>query len=222
MPLRFYRSILFPLVLLFAGIPLSAQAPSTDVPQMANAVTVCYEANSCVVTGTNCPSLTYQFGTNTAPGGWGPTFISPTFPLTVSYSSANLALAPQDPLPNVAKELDAQQMSVACQVNYTDSTGPHTANIPALVPPPPPPVAPPTNLASLAWALIQSATTPTSGYVNEIQFTCVGVANAAILPPGVTLPTYGTPPLACVLAVIQVATAPVVPPTPAPPANASK
>ena len=103
--------------------------------QMPNAVKIGNEG----ITITSIPaSAVVQIGTNTPPGVWAPAVSIPAsaLPLSVSCSSGcPQLLASADPDPNVLKEIDAQQGSVAYNVGYTDATGAaHVMTIPALPP----------------------------------------------------------------------------------------
>ena len=209
MPVRFYRSILFPLLLLCAGLPLSAQAAPTNVQPKTNIPWFRIAGQSDWVAGLPAGSVV----------AWGD---------GVNFSNAVTTTATLFPASGF--EATAAQFGVAgglngsgglyvqegaAAVTFSVAVFPAQVSTSITVPaiaaqPPPPPTQPtPSTLMTLLLGLLQS---PTAGVENQGQLTCS--LTPATLPPGVVLPVYGTPPLYCVFAIIQVAV-PVVPPAPA-------
>ncbi len=103
--------------------------------QMPNAVKI---GNEGITITSIPPTAVVQIGTNTPPGVWAPPVSIPANALPLSISCAAgcpSILASADPDPNVLKEIDVQQGSVAYNVGYTDATGAaQTITIPALPP----------------------------------------------------------------------------------------
>lgn len=215
MSLRLYRSILsypitlfcFLFLLLFAGIPLSAQNPPAPAPPKPIYLKIAAPSDWV----TNVP-----LGTVIACGD-GANFTNIATTTASQYPSTGF---------EATCNLYVQEGATAfsANVNIFPSMALTAITIPAIGPPPPPPPAPPTPPAyvlSSIWQLMQSST---PGVQNEVQITCVPMGSAVPLPAGVTLPLYGTPPILCVFAIVQGGTPIVPPPTapPAPPAAASK
>jgi hypothetical protein len=124
--MKFLRHTIF----LLLALPAIAHT-QTPIPEIPNAVPICTEAQTCVLTSVSSTSAVFQFGAGTT---WCTTFTNPKLPITVSWTSANPPLCPFDPIPNVVKTLVAQQGTTAYTVGFTLSGQANTKTIAALGP----------------------------------------------------------------------------------------
>lgn len=115
----------------------TAKTTATPIPEIANAVNICTEAQTCVLTAVSNTAAVFQFGAGTT---WCQTFTNPKLPITVSWTTPNPALCPYDPIQNVSKTLVAQQTTTAYTVTVTLAGVTTVVPVPALVPPGPTPV----------------------------------------------------------------------------------
>jgi hypothetical protein len=105
------------LLLFFAllSAPPIAQPPNT-VPVGA-AITLCQEP-SCIITAVSSPTAQLYFGVGTT---WCATPMTLKLPLTINYSSPNLALCATDPHQGVVKGVVAQEQLAAYTITYSIS-----------------------------------------------------------------------------------------------------
>lgn len=91
-----------------------AQPP---IPLMANAISICMDVQSCVITAISDPNAVFQFGAGTT---WCQTLNTPkTLPISVNYSTQNQVLCKYDPAPGAIKTLVAQQRNSFYTITYT-------------------------------------------------------------------------------------------------------